>query len=239
MRRCYYGPARADPRRAGTEHRAALPRCDLVTRWLPTILIAGCGAAPASEPIAATPPPVVAPTPCFPDRRAVAALDLYRETEKYAVQMGALGGQGGEVGTCRVDHQGVIWTAADVRVGQVHCGLDVLVPDIVDPSGLGVGAVGQDVLDAYGAARVAELTCMPDWTDDPAAPLTRCWLPDPDADDPSYDATGWGYVVEGEAADPCPPDHDGPCDQVVRGERARAFFAARRVVELQYRGWCH
>jgi hypothetical protein len=222
-------------------------------RFLLPIVLASCGgtispvAAPTKTAASDAPTDVpVAPVareldgpPCFPDQAVISALELYEQTRPYAVAWGEKAGQGGEVGTCTVDVHGDIWSA-DTQVGRVHCGLDVMVPGIVDPNGLGVGVSGQDVLDHHSAARVAELTCMPDWEQGPAGPRAHCWLPDPHADSAGYDETGWGYVVDGEAWDRCRLDDPAQCDEpVVRGARALEFFAARQVVQLQYRGWCH
>ena len=158
--------------------------------------------------------------PCFPEATApLEAIDVYRRLEAHSW---ALYGPEEDApppeafGTCTVTG-GRIVAADGTPVGELGCGLRILVPGIRDDVGLELGARGQDVLDRSPGH--PPLTCFPNGPDQARCRFDR-------AEDTDTDSTT--YVVAGALG-----------EDVLAGDAALAFFAPRPVVEIGFSVWCH
>lgn len=174
----------------------------------------GCGGG-GSRPAGA---PAAAGAPCFPDREVLIATEVYKALQNYLPRLDE--GEvtpSGTFGTCTVS-DGAIRTADGVLVGELGCGLRILVPKIKDELGLELGALGADVL-ARKAVPVPALRCLPNGPDQVRCTFER-------GEDDQNDATA--YVVAGTLV-----------DTGLIGEPATRFFATRRIVEIDHSAWCH
>lgn len=179
-------------------------------------LLTGC-AAGATSPAG---PAAASDTPCI-SGSPLAAKDLHARLEPYAWSLYLRDDEPGPppttFGTCKVVRNKV--SAADgTPVAELGCGVRILVPGIVDELGLQVGARGQDVLDRQPKP-LRPMTCMANGADQ-----VRCMFARGENED--TDAT-W-YVVAGSLS-----------EDVLTGRAARSYFAARRVVEIEFSVWCH
>jgi hypothetical protein len=187
-------------------------------KWIVLVILGGC----CGGPPAASPAPVARPmvrAPCFPDRPILVASHVFRDLEEYALEFGQVrpGHQHGRYGECTVD-DGRVRTPGGVEVAELHCGIQVKAPGLVDHLGLQIGATAEEVL--AGHPRAAErILCAED-----GPGRTRCWFEEVD-DLP--DLTH--YIVDGVIGG----------DNVSRGAPALAFFRTRRIVEMQVRMYCH
>jgi hypothetical protein len=186
-------------------------------RPLPILaLAAACGRAP-SAPAPAPVPSAAGGAPCFPDRSALDAAAVYAALDQYLPSYAAdEPAKRGTYGTCTVA-DGQIRTADGALVGELGCGLRILVPRIRDDLGLELGALGEDVL-AKKPAPVPALRCFANGADQ-----ARCSFDRAEGED--TDATA--YVVGGSPGDG------------LSGDAAVAFFAPRPVVEIHFSVWCH
>jgi hypothetical protein len=96
-------------------------------------------------------------------------------------------------------------------IAELGCGVRVVVPGIVDDLGLQVGARGQDVLDRKKQP-LAAIACFANGPN-----RVRCTF----ARDPDMQNSASSYVVAGKLG-----------KDVLTGDAAKKFFAARRLVEL-------
>jgi hypothetical protein len=109
-------------------------------------------------------------------------------------------------------------TADGVEVAQLHCGIEIKAPGLVDHLGLQVGAPASDAVAGHPHAQ-ERIICA---DDEPGR--TRCWF---EARDDQGELAH--YVVEGSLNS----------EEVWRGARALAFFRTRRIVQMTVRMWCH
>lgn len=166
--------------------------------------------------------------PCFPEKRTARPDHRLWLLHGWFDDDMKRGGPKGTWGTCTVN-KGVVRERDGTRVAEIYCGLDILVPGLVDDHGIGVGAIGEQVLEAYGDGPSSTIVCA--HTFEPKVRRARCWIPD----DPSF-ARGrrWSYVVAGRL-----PETDAERGWLVRGEAALAFFRTRTILEIEHRGACH
>lgn len=179
-------------------------------------LLAGCAAGATKPPVR----PATSVTPCMPGP-PLAAKDLYAALEPYAWSLYLREDEPAPppttYGTCRVERNKV--SAADgTPVAELGCGVRILVPGIVDELGLQVGARGQDVLDR-APKPLRPMTCMGNGPEQ-----VRCMFERRE----DQDTDGTWYVVAGSIS-----------EDVLTGRAARSYFAARRVVEIEFSVWCH
>ena len=172
----------------------------------------------ATEPARA---PAPAGPPCFPDGPPLDGRAVYERLQRHA--MAAFGPEDEApppepFGTCTVT-RGILRAADGTAVGELGCGLRILVPGIRDDLGLELGARGQDVLDRRPAPRT-RLVCHGNGPGQARCNFER-------ADDADLDGTAYVVAVDGDLAEP------------LVGPAAEAFFAPRRLVEIQLSVWCH
>src|SRR5262245_24793882 len=136
------------------------------------LVVLACGGSTSTP--TPQPPPVVAlpdasPTtsggaPCQPQRDVLIATEVYKQLESMIPIMGEeTKSKRGTFGTCSVV-DGKILTADNKLVGELGCGLRILVPGIRDDLGLELGATGADVL-AKKKQPVPTLRCLPNGPD--------------------------------------------------------------------------
>jgi hypothetical protein len=186
-------------------------------RVMAILLLASCGGPPPA--VAPVPPPPIT-APCFPDKPAIVATEMWKTLEKYSWSVYLREDEPPPppttYGTCKVERNKV--TAPDGSlVAELACGVRVLKRGIRDELGLEIGARGQDLLDRKGKA--LRLVCLANGLD-----RARCRFDRDDGND--IDATD--YVVAGAIG-----------SAPLTGNTARAFFASRTVVELHVNVWCH
>jgi hypothetical protein len=184
-------------------------------RFLSTIALAACA---ASAPPASRPSAQRTTAPCFPEKPALRAQDIYTQLESFAESLYAgedTPPKQGTFGTCSVERN-VIFAADRSIVGELGCGVRILVPGIQDELGLEVGARGRDVLDRKKPLR--RLECIPNGPDQARCMFERA---------PDTDTDGTWYVVRGALA------------TTITGDEALAYFAQRPIIEIEYSVWCH
>jgi hypothetical protein len=192
-------------------------------RWIlgATLTIAAC--TPAATPTATPHAPTPTGAPCFIDRPALPGVALFDE-----LSTGDTGGAR-RLGSCTIAGS-VLRDADGAAIATVDCALTTTVPGIVDDVGLGVGARGDLVL-ARNPGPVDRFACLPENSvgddADRSQLWTRCWMAVDDDGDRRFE-----YLVAGAP----PPVPEG---EILRGEPARAFFAARTVIAFRVLGDCH
>lgn len=177
------------------------------------------------------PPPAVRQTarvpgrraPCFANRDVLAAADVFHDLEQHSVYVGDTDAPppAGRYGTCTIDN-GQLRDARGTLVADLHCGITVYVPGIIDHEGFEVGANGKDVA---ATQPDGDPIC---WAD--GDHHARCWFQP--TDDAVVEHAHYSFAF---AMPENVPGEMGP----VRGADARDIFAAHQVTHFTQRMWCH
>jgi hypothetical protein len=173
--------------------------------------------------------------PCFANRDVLVGSEIWRDLHAYAIGMSADKPPSGTYGTCTIA-DGKLRDARGTLLAELHCGISVYVPGIIDHLGFEIGARGADIAAAHDESlRIADATYIPPrvrthppdtmcWADD--TNQTRCWI-----EGEGGDSAGSHYNF---AATTKMPDL-GP----LRGAPARHFFESHAVRSLTVRITCH
>ncbi|HEY5923808.1 MAG TPA: hypothetical protein VIV11_19135, partial [Kofleriaceae bacterium] len=145
--------------------------------------------------------------PCFANRDVLVGSEVWSDLDHYAIGMSSEEPASGTYGTCTIKN-GQLRDAHGTLVAEIHCGITVYVPGILDHLGFEIGARGSDIAAEHATQ---DAICWHDFRDDDVAKHTRCSFSD-----------GSHYSVAGVAA--AMPEH-GP----LRGAAARGFFTSRTV----------
>ena len=171
--------------------------------------------------------------PCFPQRDVLVGDEIWRDLSQYAVGMSSDKPPSTRYGTCTIA-DGQLRDATGALLAELHCGISVYAPGIIDHLGFEVGARGADV----AAAHVDEARELGDHYDPPrrlAADAmcwaegdkhTRCWFARGDDNE-----AGSHYVFA--ATTPMP--ERGP----LTGPHARTFFTSHTIERFTVRITCH
>ena len=171
--------------------------------------------------------------PCFAHRDVLVGDEIWRDLSQYAIGMSSDQPPSTRYGTCTIA-DGQLRDANGALLAELHCGISVYAPGIIDHLGFEVGARGTDVAAAHVAEyREAEAQYDPPrrltadamcWAE--GDKHTRCWIDRGDGNEP-----GSHYVFA--ATTPMP--ERGP----LKGAHARTFFASHTVARFTVRITCH
>jgi hypothetical protein len=170
--------------------------------------------------------------PCFANRDVLVGSEIWRDLYPYAISMSSDKPPSGRYGSCTIA-DGQLRDAKGTLLAELHCGISVYVPGIIDHLGFEIGAHGDAIAAAHDEwLAAADATYEPPrlrahppdamcWGED--AKQTRCWIGGSDA--------GSHYIF---AATTAMPDR-GP----LRGPSARRFFESHAVQSFTVRITCH
>ena len=162
--------------------------------------------------------------PCFANRDVLVGSEVWRDVGAYAIGMSSDEPPSGTYGTCTIKN-GQLRDANGTLLAEIHCGITVYTPGIVDHLGFEIGARGADIAAEHATQ---DTMCWHDFTDDDGvAKHTRCWFFANEGEE-----AGSHYSVAGLAA--AMPEQ-GP----LRGAAARGFFTSRTVSHFTVRMSCH
>ena len=157
--------------------------------------------------------------PCFANRDVLVGSEIHRDLRRYAIGMSSEQPPSGTYGTCTIK-DGQLRDAKGTLLAELHCGVTVYAPGIIDPYGFEIGVHGRDVLPVQPAG---DAMC---WGD--ADNHSRCWLQPPEG---AETAAHYSFA----AKLPVAPDHQGP----FKGDGAKRFFESHVVSHFTVRVWCH
>jgi hypothetical protein len=155
--------------------------------------------------------------PCFANRDVLVGAEIWHDLTQYAVGMSSDDPPRGTYGTCTIEH-GQLRDARGTLLAELHCGITVYAPGIIDDLGFEIGARGSAIAAEYPTH---DMLC---WGDDDTH--TRCWFQTGDGEEP-----GSHYIVAGVL--------DKDDREPVRGAAARGFFTSRTVSHFTVRITCH
>ncbi len=157
--------------------------------------------------------------PCFAHRDVLVGSEVWRDLAQFAISMSSEAPPSGRYGTCTIK-DGQLRDAAGALLAELHCGITIYVPGIIDERGFEVGDSTTEIATEFPAE---EAICWPD-----EQSHARCWFftrDDSDGDEWSRSHYGVDAPIAG--------------DNPLRDDAARALFAARKLSRLTVRMSCH
>lgn len=152
--------------------------------------------------------------PCFAGRDVLVGAEVWRDLVPYANLMSSEPPPSGRYGTCSIA-DGQLRDAHGTLVAEIHCGITVYAPGVIDHLGFEIGASGAEVAAEYPTAPTI---CRADGDDH-----TRCWF-DTGEETSHYTFAGTPAL---------------PSDGLLRDPDARGFATSRRVARFTVRMSCH